>query len=77
MPVCEVYGSDANSILQSVMEANERPIEIKAMFKRFYDAMDDEAYAAAKSILDEIESIIGADDTELVSCQVSLDLAEM
>lgn len=77
MPVCEVYGSDANSILQSVMEANERPVEIKAMFKRFYDAMDDDDYAAAKAILDEIESMIGADDTELVSCQISLDVAEM
>ena len=76
-PVTEVYGSDSNSILKSIMNASERPVEIKNMFEAFYSAVDEERFADAKKILYDIEDIIGSEDTELVGAHVTLDFAEM
>ena len=76
-PVCEVYGSDANEILESVMGARKRPPEIQEMFNNFYNAMDSDNYIHAREILKAIEMLIGSNDSEYVSAAVSLDLAEL
>ena len=76
-PVCEIYGSDANEILESVMGARKRPPEIQEMFNNFYNAMDSDNYIHAREILKAIEMLIGSNDSEYVSAAVSLDLAEL
>lgn len=76
-PACEVYGSDANEILESVMGARKRLPEIQEMFQEFYTAMDSDNYANAREILRAIETLIGPNDSEYVSASVSLDLAEL
>ena len=74
MPICETYGSDANSILESVMEANERPAEIKEMFKQFYSALDDTDYSAAKDILASQRDVLTTSQSKLrISTVMRLD----
>jgi predicted ATP-binding protein involved in virulence len=73
----EVYGKDANSIIQSVMRSNERPKRVKRLFDDFYEAIDEENYVSARNILDKIEGEIGTDDPEAVSCEVLLSMEQV
>lgn len=75
LPV-EVYGKDANSILSVVMEANHRPVEVQAMFDRFY-LLVDEDLAQAEAVLNQIEALIGAEDPELTKARVTLALEQI
>lgn len=76
-PTCETYGSDANSVLTSIMGASARPVEIKERFDAFYAAVDREEYARAKELLIGLERLIGTDDPEIVGGHVTLDFAEL
>lgn len=76
-PAEEVYGSDSNSILTSVMAASERPIRVKQRFLDFYSAIDQHELDKAEIILGEIEALIGTADPELTSARVTLDLEKM
>ena len=76
-PTEETYGSDVNSILTSVMDASERPLEIKKSFSVFYDAVSEGQLQEAERILDEIEQKIGPNDAELTSARVTLNLEKM
>lgn len=73
----EIYGRDSNAILEGIMSANERPIEIKNMFRQFYTEIEDGLLDAAGKTLAEIEAIIGSSDAELSSAQVTLALERM
>lgn len=73
----EVYGRDANSILNCVMSASERPLEIKELFSEFYQEIDRENFEKCEDILHRIESFIGHHDPELTSARVTLDLEMM
>ena len=77
MPQNEVFGRDANSILSGIMDADERPAEVKCMFKQAYDAIDAQRYDAAAAILQQIENTIGSADPELTSAQVTLQLEQL
>lgn len=77
MPQNEVFGRDANSILSSIMNADERPAEVKRMFKQAYDAIDEQRYTEATAILQKIEKEIGPADPELTNAQVTLELAQL
>lgn len=70
----EVYGSDSNSVLESVMGANERPVEIKELFSHFYDLVEEESWEQAEEILNSIEEKIGSSDPELNSARITLRL---
>ncbi len=72
----EVYGKDANSIIQSVMRSNERPERIKKMFEDFYSAVDEGKLDKARMVLTAIEDEIGTDDPEAAACEVQLSLEE-
>lgn len=76
-PRVEVFGSDANSILSSVMNASERPKEIKDYFAEFYDAIDKGDLEKSERVLNHIESLIGPNDPELSSARVTLALEKM
>ncbi len=73
----EVYGKDANSIIQTVMHSNERPEQIKNMFEDFYLAVDEGKLDKARKILTTIEDDIGTDDPEATACEVQLSLEEV
>ena len=73
----EVYGKDANSIIQTVMRSNERPERVKKMFDDFYSAVDEGKHDEARAILNGIEGEIGVDDTEAAACEVQLSLEEV
>ena len=77
MPQNEVFGRDANSILSGIMDEDERPAEVKCMFKQAYDAIDAQHYDAAAAILQQIENKIGSADPELTSAQVTLQLEQL
>ena len=72
----EVYGKDANSIIQSVMRSNERPERVKKMLEDFYSAVDEGKLDKARTILTTIEDDIGTDDPEAAACEVQLSLEE-
>ena len=76
-PQDEVFGRDANAILNSIMGVNERPDEIKQMFQTVYDAIDEQRYDDAATALQQIEDKIGSVDPELTSAQISLELERM
>lgn len=73
-PQNEIFGRDANAILNSIMGVNERPDKIKQMFQTVYDAIDEQRYDDAAATLRQIEDKIGSADPELTSAQISLEL---
>lgn len=73
-PSGEVHGKDTNTIIRSVMKANERPIRIKELFLNFYKCIDEKNISDAEKYLSELEKQIGSDDAELAGCRVKLKL---
>lgn len=76
-PDGQTFGKDANTILQGVMAAYERPLAVKKMFRVFYRAIDANDFENATNILTSLEEAIGNDDSELASCRVKLKLARI
>lgn len=73
----ETYGKDANTILREVMGVAERPQEIKELFDEFYNVIDEQDYEKAQHVLNNLESILGNNDSELTECRVRLELEQM
>lgn len=73
----ETYGKDVNTIVRAIMEADERPKDIKKMFEMFYSAMDQGDLNEAENILFELEKILGQSDVEAVACRTRLDLEKL
>lgn len=76
-PVGEVYGKDSNTIHSGVMGSSERPDPVKSLFSDFYDALANADIKKAKSVITEIERLIGTNDPELSACHTKLTLAEL
>lgn len=76
-PVGEVYGKDSNTIHSGVMGSTERPDHVKNLFSIFYDALKNNDIEKAKSVITEIEKLIGTNDPELAACHTKLTLAEL
>jgi len=76
-PEGEVYGKDVNAVVSGLMNADERPRNIKSLFDDFYKFIDDKEYERASKILETIENKIGNDDGELVTCRVQLKLLQI
>ena len=76
-PGSEIYGRDVNGILKSIMEVKERPDDIAEKFDSFYSAIDSEDYSLAENLLNELEELIGSDDSEITSCRIRLDLEQL
>lgn len=73
-PSGEVYGKDVNTILRGAMRTDERPIEIKALFDKFYTLLANGDYDKAEDVLDTLESAIKNDDADLAACRLKLKL---
>ena len=70
----QVYGNDVNSILNNIMDADERPLDISNLFKDFYDKLDKCLYDEGERILDKIDDLRETSDKEVSGCRVKLKL---
>lgn len=73
----ETYGKDINTIFREVMGVSERPEEVQLLFKKFYNSLDTENFIEAEEALDNLEEILGNNDTEVNSCRVRLELERL
>ncbi len=73
-PEANTYGRDVNSVLREVMHTEIRPSEISGKLKAFSDAVSDSDLDSADKILKELRRVLGDNDSEVVSAQVTLDL---
>ncbi len=76
-PAEEVYGKNADSILNAVMETSERPKRIKEMFDACHRKLDEGKIEEAERILNELEKTIGSNDPEITSLNTSIYLEKM
>lgn len=70
----EVYGRDVNAILNGTMDTAERPVEVKKMFSDFYECLNQTKYDQAERVLDDLEALIGNNDSDLPACRLKLKL---
>lgn len=73
----ETYGKDANTILREVMGVSSRPDDIRLLFERFYELLDEEKWEQAEAVIKKLESQVGNNDAEVNSCRVRLELEQM
>ena len=76
-PSGEVHGKDTNTIISGIMHSSERPMEIKALFQKFYHFIDCEEIENAEQILNQLKEKIGDDDSEIAGCNVKLKLLKV
>lgn len=72
----EVYGKDVNSVLSEIMGTSERPDEVAQMFDEFRTLLDKGQYADARKKLNELRSVLGDNDNEVISSAISLDFQD-
>ncbi|SCP97740.1 AAA family ATPase [Anaerobium acetethylicum] len=77
LPQNTTYGRDVSAILREIMYADVRPKEVSEMIKKFYDAIDEDDIEQAKKLLDNMKTILGDLDSEVVQAQVYLDVQEV
>lgn len=70
----EIYGSDADRVLTSIMNAPERPVKIQAKLDAIYTLLDSDNYNAAQKAIDNLAKHIRNDDTNLVGARTALTL---
>lgn len=73
-PSGEIYGKDINTIVSGIMNAPERPADIKELFDDFYHWVDMGQAEKAEQTLDALKARIGNDDSEIAACNVKLKL---
>lgn len=73
----ETYGKDANTILREVMEVSARPDEIRELFDKFYEMIDEENWSKAETVIEQLEAEIGNNDPEVNACRVRLELEQL
>ena len=71
------YGKYANSILKTVMDVPERPDYVAEKLTAFYECLSRSDLKQARKMIDEIKSVLGEDDPEVVGAETSLDLEAM
>lgn len=70
----EVYGKDVNSLLSEVMGADDRNPFVADMFGKFKAALDSGNYKEAEEILENIDSLRGHHDKEVMTNRIILDM---
>ena len=72
----EVYGNDANTILESTMKASSRPRIVLDMFAEAEKLLDSADYINCRKKLAQIVSMVGEYDAELNRLRTELDFEE-
>lgn len=73
-PANTTYGRDVTAILQEMMKVDVRPKKVVEMKEAYYKALAEEEYEAAKGLLEQLESILGEKDGDVVQAKVAYDL---
>lgn len=73
-PQNSTYGRTVEEILREIMNVNVRPDEVIKLQHLFDDAIDNEDYDVAKSILDEMKDIMGENANEVIENMIVLDV---
>lgn len=68
----EIYGSNADRVLTSIMNAPKRPIKIQAKLDAIYILLDSGNYNATQKAIDDFAKHIRNDDTNLVGACTAL-----
>ncbi len=71
-----LYGKDSSSILRADMNVTERTLKAEKMFAQFYKALDQEDYALAEKIIEEMDAQL-SDDPKIVECRTQLEFSRM
>jgi predicted ATP-binding protein involved in virulence len=69
----EIYGKDVNSVMSEIMDVEPRPDDICDKFNRFYSLLDEEKFDLATKLLEELKTILPADDNGLIGAEAALD----
>ncbi|MBM6876412.1 hypothetical protein [Fusobacterium mortiferum] len=69
----KTYGRDIESIIHQIMRTEVRPQEIVENLKRFNNLLDEGRINEAKKILEELEEVLGENDTNIIDARISLD----
>ena len=73
----KTYGRDIESIVHQIMRTEVRPQEIVEKLKTFNNLLDEGKIDEAKKLLEELEEVLGENDTNIIDARISLDLEEM
>lgn len=73
----EIYGSDADRVLTSIMNAPERPVKIQAKLDAIYTLLDSGNYNATQKAIDDLTKHIRNDDTNLAGASTALSLEKV
>ncbi len=76
-PTDKTYGRDVDSILKQLMEVDVRPDGVVQKLRDFSDSLEEGNLSLARRLLDELELILGSNDSEIISAKVALDLEEL
>lgn len=71
-PQGEIYGGDLGRILGDLMDAQERPEDVRNMFDEFYSKLDAGSFVTAEEVLQKLVDTIGEDDSDVVAAQTAL-----
>jgi predicted ATP-binding protein involved in virulence len=73
-PINTTYGRKIESILSEIMDVNVRPKEVRDLIEDFYKTLSDEDYSKAKELLNNLISLLGEEDSDVVEAKVSYSL---
>ena len=71
-PMRESYGLAANDVLTGIMGAGDRQPEVRRLLDEFARNFDAEDFDAAERVLDELESLVGSDNPDVVAAHSAL-----
>ena len=69
-------GKDSNALLEDILDVPARPQEVKNKLEELARKIDDGQFEEAKTLLEELSGILGADDSQVVAARWELSLAE-
>jgi predicted ATP-binding protein involved in virulence len=70
------FGIDSSRVLEEVMGATARDVEVEDLLKRLFKAIDDERFDAARGLLADVESKLGSDDPEATRARALMTFLE-
>lgn len=73
----KTYGRDIESIVHQIMRTEVRLQETVEKLKKFNNLLDEGKIDEAKKLLEELEEVLGQNDTNIIDARISLDLKEM
>lgn len=76
-PDHRTYGRNIDSIMLQLMGVDARPAEISEKLRLFYDLLTEEKYEKARNVLDELEQILGENDSDVVEARTSYDVEQI